>query len=212
MTDNIEAIIRESVTSTNVFKTICARIANLECATLKDVKHKNKKIGDLWEDMCKHYLLRILNFQTAHLLRETTEDQLHQYGMKRRDVGIDLICIDQAGKRIAVQCKFRSRGNVSWKQVSTFEALCARTGPWDMHMIMTNSPRVVREGTPHEKDCSIAQPAFNRIRRHEWLLLAGCGSGNVCSDQFFTPPSLLQLRELRTQHFEWLGITKNNSI
>jgi predicted helicase len=54
-------------------------------------------------------------------------------GLKRQDMGIDLIC-ERNGRYTAVQCKYKkpsgtkSKTIVTWSQLSTFYALVLRTG------------------------------------------------------------------------------------
>jgi hypothetical protein len=79
----------------------------------------------------------------------------------------------------AVQCKFRSRGIVSWRDLSTFEALCARTGPWRRHLVMTNASAVKRQGLKQAKDLTFARGTFMTLSRHEWTRLAGFGRGRT---------------------------------
>ena len=85
-------------------------------------------------------------------LKDCDETLLKNLSLKKRDVGIDIIAIDQEGNVDAVQCKFRRRGTVRWRELSTFEALCSRTGSWNKHIVMTNQEFVRREGNASAKD------------------------------------------------------------
>ena len=163
----------------DIFETICRLISNAQCATCADIKRKKKLIGDTWEALCKAYLLS-QGFLSVQLLSELVDSELSALGLRRKDVGIDMVCRDATNKYVAVQCKFRSRGNVSWKELSTFDALCARSGPWDRQLTITNARRVVREGLDQPKDESITRVSFQRMKRHHWLGLLGMGEGHIC--------------------------------
>ena len=176
----IEQIIRSSLRDDETFKCVCNQISAFPCTNTRMIKNKKKIVGDLWEAFCKLYLERQCAFQSVRFLNELSDVELQQFGMKKRDVGIDLVAMDGSGNPIAVQCKFRSRGNVTWRDVSTFDALCSRTGPWDSHLVMTNANRVIREGSLHSKDRSMTRAQFSTLARHEWLKLGGYGEGNVC--------------------------------
>ena len=82
-------------------------------------------------------------------------------------------------------CAFPRTRGCAWpehKPPHTFEALCARTGPWHKHIIMTNTYVSKREGSKNEKDWSIISSSFNQLKRHEWNSIAGYGNGNICGD------------------------------
>lgn len=193
----IEQMIRNSLRENDSFKCMCTQISAFPCTDTRMVKNKKKMIGDLWEAFCKLYLERQCGFQSVLFLHELSDVELKKIGMKKRDVGIDLVAIDATGNPIAVQCKFRSRGNVTWRDVSTFDALCSRTGPWHSHLVMTNADRVVREGCLHPKDRSMTRAQFSTLARHEWLKLGGYGEGNVCGGN-----ASLDMRGQRLKFFE----------
>ena len=176
----LQTMIRVSMKSNTPFKNLCTNLAHIKCTTTNQVKRKKKDVGDLWEQFCCLYLLNVRNFQSAVLLKDMTERGLDELNLKRRDVGIDIIGHDQDGIAIAIQCKFRCRGNVSWRDISTFEALCARSGPWRKHVVMTNASKVIREGNVNEKDSVIVKVHFENMKRHEWNNLSGYGLGNTC--------------------------------
>ena len=176
----LQSMIRVSMKSDTPFKNLCTNLAHIKCTTTYQVKTKKKYVGDLWEEFCCLYLLNVRNFQSAILLKDMTEHDLEALNLKRRDVGIDIIGHDQNGNAIAIQCKFRSRGNVSWRDISTFEALCARSGPWKQHLVMTNASKVIREGNDTEKDSVVVKVHFEKLKKHEWNILSGYGFGNTC--------------------------------
>lgn len=104
----------------------------------------NKKIkGDIFEEFCVLYLKYVKEFANVWLLKDVPAELLTKLSMKRQDMGIDLICETSIGQFIAVQCKYKKatgfKQNVlSWRSLSTFYALCLRTGPWSKYIIMTN--------------------------------------------------------------------------
>ena len=93
------------------------------------------------------------------------------------------VLIYKDGEFVAVQCKFRTKRNVTWQEIATFEALCARSGPWSEHIVMTNCFFVKREGSS-EKDVTISRNAFKKLSRYEWLAMGGMGEGRTISGTF----------------------------
>jgi hypothetical protein len=55
-----------------------------------------------------------------------------------QDIGIDWIGEEVTGGRSAVQVKFRSKGTVSFRELSTFHNLCNRTGPYVRWLVVCN--------------------------------------------------------------------------
>lgn len=93
----------------------------------------NKKIkGDIFENFSVLYLQS--NGYEAWRLEDVPEPLLTQLALKRRDMGIDIVCVKD-GLYSSVQCKYIApkdkKVGLSWRTLSTFYALCARSGPWD---------------------------------------------------------------------------------
>ena len=195
---DVQRVVSCALRNEKVFDEMCKSISQIKCNTTQDLRSKTKLIGDAWEAFCKRYL-EYAGFRSVKLLGELGEPDLKQMGMKRQDVGIDIVCADQHGDLVAVQCKFRTRGSITWKDVSTFEALCARTGPWKKHIIMTNCRKIIREGSTNPKDVSITHETFRKLKRHEWLKLTGLGDGHVCGGE--TVSSSSDVRQLRLSRF-----------
>ena len=143
---------------------------------IKTLKKSRINLGNAWETFCQEYL-RIKGYK-AYRLGEASPELLSKYKLTKLDRGIDIIAFDPQGDPCAVQCKFRRKGKVSWRELSTFEALCARSGPWNRHIVMTNAPGVKREGRPQVCDMTMSSKTFSAMRRHEWEILAGFGSGH----------------------------------
>jgi len=134
----------------------------------------NKKIrGDVFEDFCVLYLRHVRGYSQVWRLADVPEDILTTLGMKRPDMGIDILC-ERGGKYSAVQCKYKkhtgykSKTIVSWKQLSTFYALCMRTGPWESYIVMTNCDYVRHMGAKTPKDISICLRRFQSTTKEQW--------------------------------------------
>lgn len=120
----------------------------------------------------------------AHVwaLKEVPLEHLKVLGLKRQDKGIDLIALGRAGGYYAFQCKYRKptskkpKSSVTWKQLSTFYALCAKTGPWASYVVMTNCNYVSREGHKDEKDFTVGLDGFRAIHRDTWRRMYGYDS------------------------------------
>ncbi len=167
----MQTLIRNSLKNENIFESFVKQISSFE-------KHKGKsnnlKKGKIWEEFCVDYL-KLKNYENVSLLQNVHTNILKNLGISSRDMGIDIIA-KKDNDFVAVQCKFRSKRAITWKDISTFEALCARSGPWKEHIIMTNSHYVHREGK-HVKDKNILKSNFENLKRHEWTYLSGFGEG-----------------------------------
>lgn len=108
----------------------------------------NKEIkGDLWETFCINWLYRIKGCINVWKLGSKyhpckISDELEKkLNIPDTDYGIDLIGQLPNYEYVAVQCKFLSSDSTkkfSWQTLSTFVGLCAITGPWSEHLIITN--------------------------------------------------------------------------
>lgn len=133
----------------------------------------NKKVrGDLFEEFCVQYLKHVRGFTNVWRLEDVPAEILERLGMGRRDMGIDLVA-EKDGKYAAVQCKYKTwrthtKPIVTWKAVSTFYALCMRTGPWDKYIVMTNCAYVRHQGKKTHKDLSICQKTLQATTKEQW--------------------------------------------
>uniref|UniRef100_A0A6C0CIG7 Mrr-like domain-containing protein n=1 Tax=viral metagenome TaxID=1070528 RepID=A0A6C0CIG7_9ZZZZ len=141
--------------------------------SLQDIKKRdNTKLrGDIFE----YYALLYFKsdpkgwYTDAWLLEDVPKDILEELGLKRGDLGIDLILRDKAGKYSAVQVKYRtankykSKTVVGWKQLSTFYAIALKTGPYAKHIIFTNADYVRHVGKKTELDRSICIGSLRKI-------------------------------------------------
>lgn len=142
-------------------------------------KRDNKKIrGDIFEEFCVLYLKHVMNYDKVWRLPDVPDDILLKLNMKRRDMGIDIIC-ENNGFYTAVQCKYKKHSNnrkhcVTWKELSTFYALCLKTQiSWEKYIVMTNCQYITHMGQKTEKDQSICIGTFRNISKDDWIKMCG---------------------------------------
>jgi predicted helicase len=119
-----------------------------------------------------------LNYEKVWRLPNVPDEILLKLNMKRRDMGIDIIC-ENNGIYTAVQCKYKKHTNnrkhcVTWKELSTFYALCLKTQiSWEKYIVMTNCQYVTHMGQKTEKDQSICIGTFRNITKDNWIKMSG---------------------------------------
>lgn len=166
----------------------------------------NKKIrGDIFEEFTVLYLRHVLNFTNVWRLPDVPDETLARLGLKRQDMGIDIVC-EKEGVYTAVQCKYKkhtgykSKTIVTWKQLSTFYALCMRTGPWDRYAVVTNCHYTRHQGKKTKKDLSICLRTLQKITKEQWTSMCGL-EGRVVAEEpvarQLTPEELRQARLAR---------------
>lgn len=167
----------------------------------------NKKIrGDIFEEFSVLYLKHVLKYSQAWRLEDVPDDVLGGLGLKRQDMGIDIIC-EKGGKYSAVQCKYKkhtgykSKTIVTWKQLSTFYALVLRTGPWEKYIVMTNCDYVRHMGKKTPKDLSICLRTFQKITAGQWMDMCGMEGTPLTEQPKTKNPSPEELRALRAARF-----------
>jgi len=134
----------------------------------------NKKVrGDVFEEFCVLYLKHVRKFQNVWRLENVPDELLTKLSLKRPDVGIDIIA-ESGGKYYAVQCKYKKhvsmkKNVVTWKALSTFYALCMRTGPWEKYIVMTNCDYCRHMGKKTVKDVSICLKTLQSITKEQWI-------------------------------------------
>ena len=165
----------------------------------------NKKVrGDIFEEFCVLYLKHVRKFPNVWRLPDVPAEYLETLGLKRLDVGIDILA-ESGGKWYAVQCKYKKhvstkRNVVTWKALSTFYALCLRTGPWEKMIVMTNCSSVRHMGKKSAKDVSICLGTLRKITAGQWMLMCEM-KGEVLAEKS-KKPSLEELRALRLAALE----------
>jgi len=184
--------------------------------TLTEMRARNnKKIrGDIFEEFCVLYLKFVRKYTTVWLLCDVPDDVLESLKMKRQDMGIDIIVAD-GDKYYAVQCKYKKRGLaksvLSWTALSTFYAMCLRTGPWSKYIIMTNCDYTRHQGGKTDKDLSICLKTFQNLEKTDWIKMCNL-TGSTLSNFPFTnnllvskPSSELTREELRELRISYYG-------
>jgi len=190
---------------------------NVPAHSLTELRvRNNKKIrGDIFEEFCVLYLKFIKGYEIVWLLCDVPETVLETLKMKRQDMGIDIV-VKSGDEYYAVQCKYKARGNktanvLSWTALSTFYAMCLRTGPWSKYIIMTNCDYTRHQGGKTSKDLSICLKTFQNLEKNDWLKLcnlSGSTLGNFPSDVNLLaskPSEELTKEELRTLRLAYYG-------
>ena len=143
--------------------------------TLQEMRPRdNKKIrGDIFEDFCAVYLKEVKGYEEVWLLEDVPEDILVKLSLKRRDMGIDII-VKHNEEWFAVQCKYKTpspgkKSYITWSALSTFYAMCLRTGPWAKYIVMTNCDYTRHQGPKGDKDLSICLGTFRSTSSDQWL-------------------------------------------
>jgi hypothetical protein len=186
----------------DAFIVLCQQFYARPAHTLAELKSRdNKKIkGDIFEDFSVLYLQS--KGYEAWRLEDVPETLLTQLALKRRDMGIDIICVKD-GLYSAVQCKYLApkgkKFGLPWRTLSTFYALCMRSGPWDKYIVMTNCDYVSRVGKKSDKDISFVLKSFQDMTNEEWLQM--CGSLEPTFTQITETLSTDELRAARLKRF-----------
>jgi len=150
------------------------------CTTLSDIKRNTstKHKGDLFEHFCLKYLQTCYGLPDVWLLKDLPANERTHLGIPSSDCGIDIVGKDAANRYYAIQAKFRKPNKwktkkcVGWKDLSTFFALVARSGPWHKQIVMTNADYIKRVGNRSEKDVSICLGTFQGLSIDNWLIMA----------------------------------------
>lgn len=161
----------------------------------------NKKTrGDIFEEFCVLYLKHVKQIKNVWRLSDTPLNVLESLGLGTKDMGIDLIG-EMDGKYYAIQCKYKKhttiRKNVlSWKSLSTFYALCLRTGPWEKYIVMTNCEYARHVGKKGPKDLSICLKRLKSITKEQWTLMCELEGESVSTQKSkqLTPEELRAVR------------------
>jgi predicted helicase len=210
MRQQVEQIITNALSKdVNVFDSFvdacCSNQSRV--SSLAELRHQQsqKRKGDLFEAFCVLYLEHFVGYKHAWLLCQVPDHVRQMLRLGTQDMGIDLVAEDQQGNYHAVQCKFRKpvkgRKNVlPWSCLSTFYALCSRTGPWASHLVMTNCDYVKRVGTANDKDRTVCLDEFRDVSRQQWMDAIGMQPVKLC-DANEGNPDIETLRQLRLKHF-----------
>lgn len=210
----------------------CDAYYNTPVHDLQGLKSRNTKIkGDIFEYFCQIYLEKIYGLKQVWLLSELPDDIRQQLGLHTRDLGIDLIGIDTQDRYYAIQAKFRKRPDsnkkivLTWKALSTFYGLCARTGPYYRYIVMTTADYVRRVGHKTAQDITIGWGSIKKITHFQWLdsfhsqqtslthqtsQTQQTSQTNKSNDDDTSNLSREKLREKRLQYYSTLSV--NNKL
>ena len=175
--------------------------------TLNEIKlRENTKVkGDIFELFSVLYLLHVKKYKNVWLLRDTPDEILTRLSLKRRDTGIDIIAQDDSDAFVAVQCKYKrnttiKRNVLTWKALSTFYAMCLRTGPWKRYIVITNCDYCLHQGKKTWKDLSICLKSLQNISPDDWIKMCNCENLN---NEPVVAPTLTpeQMRQKRLEQF-----------
>jgi len=162
----------------------------------------NTKIrGDIFEEFSVLYLKYVKGYKNVWLLKDVPDDVLGKLNVIRRDMGIDIIVETATETFIAVQCKYKKHNSfkkniLSWKALSTFYALCLRTGPWEKYIVMTNCVYTRHQGKKTKQDVSYCLKTLQNITKDEWLAMCNV-KGEKLVDESKDTTSPLSKEELR---------------
>lgn len=202
-----EIFLRSPLNLFDEFIAECQRWYEQPAHTFTEMRTRdNKKIrGDIFEEFCVLYLKHVRGYSQVWRLQDVPDDILHSLGLKRPDMGIDILC-ERNGLYTAVQCKYKkhtgykSKTIVTWKQLSTFYALVLRTGPWEKYIVMTNCDYVRHMGKKTSKDMSLCLKTFQNTTKEQWIRMCGV-EGHTVTETVSKPLSLEELRLARLARF-----------
>lgn len=173
---------------------ICEDYYNKPVNCITDLKKRNTKLkGDIFECLAKLYFLNVYGLSTVWYYKEIPQEIKQELKLTNNDMGIDLVGVDSNGHYIAIQAKYRKRNSlkkvsVTWKQLSTFYALCLKTGPYYSHIIFTTADYVTHIGKKTQKDKTITYNALSKLNKFNWICMCG-SNGFTINDEGNNGPS-----------------------
>jgi hypothetical protein len=168
----INSNLGNNITFSN-FCNFCKSYKESPSHNLQELRSKNTKmLGDLFESFCKLYMEKVMLCDAVWYHNNVPKDIKKNLMLTNRDMGIDLIG-SKDGNIYAVQCKYRTRKNkrigVTWKDLSTFYAITARTGPFDKIIVMTNADYIKKIGIKDTRESVYAFNFFNSMKFGDWI-------------------------------------------
>lgn len=168
------------------------------CGDMKSFERRTTKAkGDLFEDFCVIYLKSLGCYTNVWKLKDIPVEIKKQLSLPKGDRGIDIVAEaviagagsnspatqpgnSNAGRKIyiAIQAKYRTADpkgkehGLTWKGLSTFYALCARTGPWAVNLVISNCKYCKKVGQKLAKDMFKGKDDLEKITREEWIKMA----------------------------------------
>ena len=166
--------LKENKNTFDILEYRIAKYYDKPCTNLYEIKQRSsssKKKGDLFELFCKIYLTNLNKYTNVWLLSEVPKNILDKLGLKRVDMGIDIIC-NKDENFYAFQAKFRKNNGkrhiLPWNSISTFYALCFNSGPWKECYVITNCNNV-HHAVRGNKQKSICLHTFRNISNDLWI-------------------------------------------
>jgi hypothetical protein len=213
----------------SLFNQFIKEILSYHDTPAQNISELNRKIrrnnfkGPLFEEFCKKYFKYIFQADSVWLLSELPAEIIQELSLTKRDFGIDLI-MKNKGKYYPIQCKLKSPKklpkdkekkhnylNVTWKELSTFYALCNRTGPiggWEKLIVFTNTNYINRKGRKNANDKSICYATLNKLNEEDFKKLKGVNSSGNKLNIF---NSELDEEEIRKKRLEFFSVNNNKS-
>jgi hypothetical protein len=199
----------------NVFDTFHQLVDNYHntpCHSIAELKEKNTKLkGDIFEQFCCLYLQHVYGLTHVALFKDVPQHVLTDLNFRYKgDFGIDIIGFKDGIGWYAIQCKYRQfevksyqhhrTDVIGWKEVSTFHALCAKTGPWVKNIVMTTGSSVRRITGKTDVDLSLCKGTFRNITLDQWYTMFGI-VGDKQEVQVTNRPSKEELRNIRAKFY-----------
>jgi len=209
------------------FLRLCLTYTTEPVHTLGELRERRttKTKGDIFEYFCRLYLKYVRKYDEVWTLKELPKEIREALSLETHDVGIDIIA-KKNGRYSAVQCKYKTPradgvvtdakfiryNTVNWQELSTFYALCSRSGPWEKHIVMTTAKSVRRMGHRNEKDVSICLGSFQKLTTLDFIAMYSKGTIEILPEEKVeTRPgagagiSQEELREKRLAFLSGLG-------
>jgi len=177
----LRSVLSDGRKDTCIFDRLMERFESFssrQVANLTEMRNRdNKRLKGLgWERFCQWYLHVVCGYVDVwlwHEIPQPVKDHL-SLGHSKVDNGIDIVARRTIeAPFIAVQCKYRAdrkgaakyKPKVTWTTISTFVGLCAVTGPWELHLVMTNCSGVSRKVARGPRDRTMAYGTFKSLTR-----------------------------------------------
>ena len=102
------------------------------------------------------------------------------------------------------------QNQVSWQELSTFYALCSRTGPWCKQIVMTTASSVRHQGQKTPQDFTYAYQGFCGRPLSLWSTMVG-DVGHRC-DTTSSTSSVIDIRKRRLAFYAQRGVGSSTPV
>lgn len=154
-----QPLLMKSLRYNNVFDAFLAQISTLNSATQK---------ARIWKEFSVCFLSK--KFRHVYSL-EKLPKMLY---LPDKDVGVDFVVSHNDESFSAVQTRFNKNDSISWKNFSTFDSLCSRSGPWNECILVTNAKYIKIHGSFKETDQFYGYNYFKSWHRDKWRYFICC--------------------------------------